>query len=204
MLAAGTQVRAEFCLIENKPADRREDEDQVSHGVNVQHVAAEGTRREHALEELGQLAGRIHAGRVGRVVEHRFADEDRKACAQEVDGGSGDGLVRMELNTDDRVNRGHQCAGKTAAQEGKPAVSGKEAHDCAGECTDCHHAFNTDVDDTRALREAGTQRRKQQGRRGNQSRIDQKSQIGDKAIHLFALLSVFLRGKAEEQSLEDG
>ena len=75
------------------------------------------------------------------------------------------------------MDQSEQCACQTCTKKCDPAVSGGQSHNGTGERADGHHAFNTDVNNSASLREAGAKSRKKKRRSRDQGRVDQKTKV---------------------------
>ena len=100
-----------------------------------------------------------------------------KPGGEDVDHRAADDLVHLEVNGQYRVPGGQDDAAQERGDKAQPDAPRRVRHDHRGEGGGEHHAFDGDVDHTRALAEDTAERPKQDGR----GQLQRGSQDADEA-----------------------
>lgn len=186
MFTAGTHPQTEAGLVKDEPDDRRGNKHQVGGGVVGKRIFEETTPNGGGVESAAEQQGDLRGGGQGngvRGIKEGVGHHDGDARCQQIDGGTGDGLVRAQADGGGGMEGTEQSACQAAAEEADPGIAGKVGHHAAGESAGSHHALDSDVHNAGHFREAGTQRGKQQRGREQQGSVNNYTQFIDKIIH---------------------
>ena len=85
----------------------------------------------------------------------------------------------MQTDAGHGVDQAEERPREPSAEEADPAAARIVGGESADEGADRHHSLDADIYDAGSLREAGAESREEERRRGDEHRIDQKSEIGE-------------------------